>query len=208
MGAAGRGFPGANLPRALECAIVSPRRTAILTDTTAPIDLDMTMADILDRMPSAQRALFQRYHVGGCSACGFQPTDTLRQVCKDHNLLDTTEVINHILTSHDLDSRMQVEPKQVRAWLDAGEPLRFVDVRMPDELEHARVPEAEPLDYNDSGKYMALPKDTRFVFLCKTGDRALDVAAYFAGHGFTACYSVRGGLDAWREQVDPSLGTY
>lgn len=172
-----------------------------MTQSSVQIDLDMTMADVLERMPSAQRALFQRYHVGGCSACGFQPTDTLRQVCKDHNILDTNEVIQHILRSHELDQRMQVEPRQVKAWLDAGEEVRFLDVRMPQEAELARVPEAEPLDFNDSGKYMALSKDTRFVFACQSGERALDVAAYFAGHGFTACYSLRGGLDAWRAEV-------
>lgn len=179
-----------------------------MTESSVQIELDMTMADILDVVPSAQRALFQRYHVGGCSACGFQPTDTLRQVCKDHNILDTNEVITHILRSHELDSRMQVEPTEVKSWLDNGEAVRFIDVRMPQELELAKIPEAEPLDYADSGKYMTLPKDTRFVFACKTGDRALDVAAYFAGHGFTACYSLRGGLDAWREQVDPTIATY
>lgn len=173
-----------------------------MTDATVQIDLDMTMGDILERVPSAQRALFQRYHVGGCSACGFQPTDTLRQVCKDHNILDTADVIQHILRSHELDQRMQVDPEEVRAWLDAGEALRLIDVRMPQEAAEAPVAEAEPLDYDDSGKYMNLPKDTRFVFLCQDGERALDVAAYFAGHGFTACHSVRGGVNAWREGRD------
>jgi rhodanese-related sulfurtransferase len=172
-----------------------------MTESHVQIDLDMTMADVLDRVPSAQRALFQRYHVGGCSACGFQPTDTLRQVCKDHNILDTAEVLQHILRSHELDQSMQVAPAEVRAWLAAGEPFRFVDVRMPQQGEIERVPEAEPLDYDDSGKYMSLPKDTKLVFACQDGERALDVAAYFAGHGFTACYSLRGGFDAWQAGV-------
>ena len=30
------------------------------------------------------------------SSCGFQPTDTLAQVCKDHNILDVPEVIRTI----------------------------------------------------------------------------------------------------------------
>ena len=41
---------------------------------------DMTMQEILAVFPRAQRALFSRYHVGGCSTCGFQPTETLEQV--------------------------------------------------------------------------------------------------------------------------------
>ncbi len=180
-----------------------------MTETSdVTITLDMTMEEVLERIPSAQRALFQRYHVGGCSSCGFQPTDTLGQVCKDHNILDTGEVIQHILRSHELDQNMQVAPGDVKAWLDAGEELRFIDVRSPEELELASIPQAEPLDYNDSGKYMELPKDTRIVFHCKTGARSLDVAAYFAGHGFTNVSSLRGGLDAWREEVDSSVGEY
>ena len=38
---------------------------------------DLTMEDVLRLAPAAQRALFQRYHIGGCSHCAFQPTDTL-----------------------------------------------------------------------------------------------------------------------------------
>jgi hypothetical protein len=45
---------------------------------------DMTMQEILAVFPRAQRALFSRSHVGGCSTCGFQPTETL-QVCTSHN---------------------------------------------------------------------------------------------------------------------------
>ena len=171
--------------------------------TPVDIHLDMTMADILEQVPSAQRALFQRYHVGGCSACGFQPTDTLRQVCKDHNILDTREVVAHILRSHELDQGMQIEPAELARRLSSGEPLRFLDVRLPPEREADPVEAAEPLDYDDSGRYMGLPKDTPLVFACATGDRALDVAAYFAGHGFTRVQSLRGGLDAWRSAAKP-----
>lgn len=177
-----------------------------MTQTT--IDPSTTMEAILKAYPSAQRALFQRYHVGGCSSCGFQPTDSLEQVCKDHNLLDVNEVVQHILSSHEADQRMQVEPRDVRGWLEAKEGFRFIDVRMPQELELSRIAEAEPLDFTDQGKYMNLPKDTKLVFTCKSGMRSLDVAAYFAGHGFTQVFSMRGGLDAWREQVDASLPTY
>ena len=162
------------------------------------ITLEMTMEEILRSFPSAQRALFQRYHIGGCSACGFQPTDTLAQVCKDHNLLDTGEVLRHIVSSHETDQRLQVDPQEVRAGLAGPEELRLIDVRMPGEREGDPFPEAEPLDFNDQGKYMALPKDTRIVFACQDGARALDVAAYFVGHGFTRVACLRGGYDAWK----------
>jgi len=167
--------------------------------TTAPTTIrpDMTMEQILAIAPAAHRALFQRYHVGGCNACGYQPTDTLARVCKDHNLLDVPEVIRTILTAQEMEAQRQVDAATLRAWLAAREPVRFIDVRMPDEAAAAPLPEAEPLDYEDSGKYMTLPKETRIVFVCANGERSLDVAAYFAGHGFAHACALRGGIAAW-----------
>ncbi len=177
--------------------------------TTAPrITPDMTMEQILEVAPAAQRALFQRYHVGGCSSCGFQPTDTLAQVCKERNILDINEVIETIQRAQDLDTKVEVEPSTVKGWLDAGEDFSFIDVRTPAELEIARIAQAEPLDFADPGKYMGLPKDRRIVFSCRSGVRSLDVASYFIGHGFTRVHSMRGGILAWSEQVDPTIPRY
>jgi rhodanese-related sulfurtransferase len=170
-----------------------------------PIRPDMTMAEIQEHYPSARRALFQRYHVGGCSSCAFEQTDTLEKVCRDHNLLDLPGVIQHLLNSHEVDQRMQVEPEQVKRWLEAGEAMVFLDLRHPSQVGTARVAGAESLDFANQAKYMQLPKDTRIVFLCEHGMSSLDAAAYFAGHGYTQVYSVRGGVESWRERVEPSL---
>lgn len=177
--------------------------------TTQPtITPDMTMERILELVPAAQRALFQRYHVGGCSSCGFQPTDTLAQVCKERNILDVKEVIETIQRAHEVDQKVEVDPRTVKAWLDAGEDFSFIDVRTPQELELARIPQAEALDFQNPGKYMALPKDRRIVFSCRSGQRSLDVASYFIGHGFSRVHSMRGGILAWRQQIDPSIPSY
>ena len=166
----------------------------------ATVTPDLTMAEILRQFPSAQRALFQRYHIGGCSSCAFQPADTLAKVCKDHNILDVGEVVQHLTRSHEVDQRMQVDPKQVQAWLAGGEKFLFIDLRPPLEVGgtiQRRIPGAEPLDFANQAKYMQLPKDTRIVFLCQHGVTSLDAAAYFAGHGFTQVFSVRGGVEGW-----------
>jgi rhodanese-related sulfurtransferase len=159
---------------------------------------DMTMQQILQHAPSAQRALFQRYHVGGCSSCAYQPTDTLAEVCRNHNLLDVPGVVQHLRNSHEVDQRMQVGPDEVQSWLASGEELRFIDMRSGPEAAASPVAGAEPLDFANQGKYMELPKGTRIVFLDQSGTAALDAAAYFAGHGFERVYAVRGGAEAWR----------
>jgi len=169
--------------------------------TELHISPDMTMEEILRIAPAAQRALFQRYHVGGCSACGFQPTDTLAQVARDHNILDLSDVIRTIVQAEELDGQLQVEPSVVRGWLDEGRDFSFIDCRSPDERAEPGVPEAEPLDYEDSQRYMGLPKERCIVFLCGDGERSLQVASYFVGHKFTGVRAVRGGIAAWRAAV-------
>lgn len=175
---------------------------------TTPITPDMTMERILELAPAAQRALFQRYHIGGCSSCGFQPTDTLAQVCKDHNILDIKEVIATIQRAQEVDTRIEVEPRAVKQWLDAKEDFSFIDVRAPEELELARIAQAEPLDFDNPAKYMELPRDRKIVFTCRSGVRSLDVASYFIGHGFQRVYSMRGGILAWSQEIDPSVPRY
>jgi rhodanese-related sulfurtransferase len=168
---------------------------------------ETTMGDILQRIPASQRALFQRYHIGGCSSCGYEPGDTLAKVCKDHNILDVNEVITFLHEAHELDQKIQLAPAEVKSWLDAGKDFSFIDVRSGEELESGEFPEAELMDYDDSEKYMALPKDRTIVFACLEGDRALNVAAYFRGHEFTEVYCLRGGIQAWRRELDAGIAS-
>ena len=170
--------------------------------TATDIRPEMTMEQILAIAPAAQRALFQRYHVGGCSSCGFQPSDTLAQVCKDHNILDVNDAIKTIRIAQEMDTKLQVDPVEVERWLDAKEDFSFIDVRSPEEIRAERIPEAEPLDFDDPGRYMSLPRERKIVFHCQSGVRSLDVAAYFRGHGFTSVYSMRGGIGAWKRRTE------
>ena len=167
----------------------------------------MTMGDILSLVPAAQRALFQRYHVGGCSKCGFELTDTLQKVCTDHNLLDVQDVIGTIQRAHEVDQKMLLTPDMTARELSDGG-LRLIDVRTREEWDLVRIEGSELLDYSESEGYMQLPKDSRLAFLCKTGDRSKDVASYFIGHGFTNVFAVEGGLDEWRKKVDSTLPDY
>ena len=49
---------------------------------------------------------------------------------------------------------------------------------------------------------------TEIILIDHTGGRVLDAAAYFAGHGFTAVKGLKGGIDAYSSQADPSLPRY
>src|SRR5262245_27055975 len=78
----------------LDISALKPLMQPKPVTSTDPKDLSgaWTMQQVTTVFPSAQRALFQKYHVGGCSSCGFQPKDTLDTVEVYHGL-DVHEVI-------------------------------------------------------------------------------------------------------------------
>ena len=50
--------------------------------------------------------------------------------------------------------------------------------------------------------------DTSIVCYCHHGIRSLNAAAFLQQKGFTDVSSMRGGIDAWSREVDPSLPRY
>lgn len=172
------------------------------------ISKDSTMQEVLDAYPSAQRALFQRYHIGGCHSCGYEPTDILGQVAASHNITDINEVLTFIEEADQNDKRIQISPADVAAALKGDKAPRLIDVRTPKEWETAKIPGAELITEEISYALHSSPKETPIVFYCHHGQRSMDAAAYFAGHGFTNVRSMTGGIDAWSVSVDPSIPRY
>jgi len=53
-----------------------------------------------------------------------------------------------------------------------------------------------------------LDKDKETVVVCHHGIRSIQVARYFLNIGFTNIINLKGGLDAWAKDIDPSMNTY
>jgi rhodanese-related sulfurtransferase len=177
--------------------------------STDPKDLsgDWTMQQVTTVFPSAQRALFQKYHVGGCSSCGFQPTDTLSNVALSHGL-DVGEVVEHIKRSHEMEQDIEITPQETAELLQQGK-IKLLDVRTPEEYAIASVRGSMLVDQPLAREIIETwAKDTPIVTICHHGVRSLDAAAYLRGHGFVNTRSMRGGIDAWAGQVDASIARY
>jgi rhodanese-related sulfurtransferase len=165
------------------------------------------MQQVTTVFPSAQRALFQRYHVGGCSSCGFQPTDTLGQVAMNHGL-DVNEVVGHIQRSQEMEKDLEITPGETVELLKAGK-IKLLDVRSPEEFAIASIPGSVLVDQSLAQEIMqSWPKDSALVTMCHHGMRSLDAAAYLRGHGFMNTRSMSGGIDAWSLQIDDSIPRY
>jgi len=179
-----------------------------MMSATAKITKRSTMQEVLEAYPSAQRALFRRYHIGGCNSCGYEPEDILEEVAHQHNITDLDKVLEFIEHAEESDRRVHVSPGDVAAAFRSDIPPRLVDVRAPEEWELARIEGATLNTEELAHEMMRWPKDTPIVFYCHLGQRSLDAASYFAGHGFQNVRSMAGGIDAWSLDVDSSVPRY
>ena len=165
------------------------------------------MEHVLKVFPSAQRALFQKYHIGGCSSCGYMPADTLDKVARNHGL-ETENVVAFIKESADLEKDLEITPAEVATLLKDGS-IKLIDVRTPEEYAIARIEGSLLVDQALAQEIVnTWPQDSAMVTVCHHGVRSLDAAAYLRGHGFKNVRSMRGGIDAWAISVDPSVPRY
>ena len=167
------------------------------------------MREVLEVFPGAQRALFRRYHIGGCSSCGFQPDETLAQVCARNGNLDVAEVLAHIQSSHEQDAKVLISPKELAELLQKDKSVKLVDVRSREEFEAVHIEGSVLLSQDVMRELMASGSNTNpMVVVDHAGKNGLDAAAYFMGHGLQNVRCLRGGIDAWAQEVDPKLRRY
>ena len=177
--------------------------------TTTEITAESKMGAVLEDFPGAQRALMRRYHIGGCSSCGFALGDRLNDVLAGKNVLNVDEVIEFIKRSHEEEQRIQIGAQELAEALKSDTPPRLMDVREVQEQNVAKIKGSLPATQELVQEMKATwAKDTPIVTVCHLGLRSLDAASYLIGHGFTNVRSLTGGIDAWAEQIEPSMARY
>ena len=178
-------------------------------NAAAVIEPNITMRDLLVQYPGAQRSLFRKYHIGGCSSCGFSPDETLAGVCARNDNLNVEEVVDHIITSHEAEAAMQIEPTELSRRLANSESIYLLDVRTREEWEAVKLPDSHLFTQELMQEILAnQSRSGLLVIYDHKGIRSLDAAAFFQGHGFENVRSLRGGIDAWSAEVDSKLPRY
>ena len=102
----------------------------------------------------------------------------------------------------------QLSVGELKGWMDAGETVHLYDVRPPSERERAKIESAIPLDEDAMAAIENLPRDAKLVFQCHSGQRSQGAAEHFRLQGFTSVHNLAGGIDAWSQEVDPSILRY
>jgi rhodanese-related sulfurtransferase len=87
---------------------------------------------------------------------------------------------------------------------------RLIDVREPWEFETARIEDSLliPMGEVPARAHQELDPDERLVVLCHHGMRSMNVTVWLRNQGFEQAQSMRGGIDAWSSEVDPTVSHY
>lgn len=101
----------------------------------------------------------------------------------------------------------QLSAPELKVLLDRGEVFLF-DVRPESESALARIEGARPLDAAGQSFLFGLPRDTPIALHCHHGIRSLNAAQELLIEGFRTVYNLKGGIEAWTEQVDPNVPRY
>jgi adenylyltransferase/sulfurtransferase len=98
---------------------------------------------------------------------------------------------------------------ELKAQIDAGERPVILDVRDPHEWEISaiegtlRIPKSQVV-----ARAAEIPRDREVVVHCKTGIRSRDSILLLQDLGFTNLVNLKGGINAWAREVDPSIPIY
>jgi rhodanese-related sulfurtransferase len=165
------------------------------------------MGELMVAFPSARRALFKGYHIGGCASCGFKNEETLAEVCARNENLPVADVVETILKGEEADRPYVVSPTEADEMVRAGK-ARLVDLRTREEWDAVHIEGSTFFTQELMRELPSWDRDVLVVFLDHKGARSLDAVTYFVGHGVENVRAMRGGIDGWSSEIDPALPRY
>lgn len=99
--------------------------------------------------------------------------------------------------------------QELKERIDAKSTPKIVDVREGFEFEIARIQGSELIPLGQlPDRLNGLSRDEEIVVMCKSGVRSAHAVEFMQRAGFTRARNLEGGIDAWREQIDPTLLRY
>lgn len=111
----------------------------------------------------------------------------------------------------------ELAAREIRDQLAAGASMAFLDVREPAERSYASIPVPEGVvDLFVPMREVSSRLDEirtalaygPMVVYCHHGVRSMAVARWLAAQGLGPIVNLRGGIDAWSIELDPSVPRY
>jgi adenylyltransferase/sulfurtransferase len=105
---------------------------------------------------------------------------------------------------------LEVSVAEANALLAAKPQVALIlDVREPHELAITHLAGATHIPMREiPARVATLPRDRHLLVLCHHGYRSQRVTQFLRDQGFTAVSNIAGGIEAWAEEIDPTMARY
>lgn len=100
----------------------------------------------------------------------------------------------------------EVSVKELKQMIDNKEDIQIVDVREPNEFNQANI-EGELIPLGTIPQNAdKISKTKKVIVHCRSGKRSENAIKYLeANHGLDNLYNLKGGILAWKAEIDNSL---
>ena len=102
----------------------------------------------------------------------------------------------------------QMDVKELKQRLDAGDDLFILDVREPYEYQIANIGGTLIPMNNVPQRLAEIDRNREIVVQCRSGGRSQRVAEFLASQGYPNVKNLAGGILAWADQIDPKVQKY
>jgi len=139
-----------------------------------------------------------------CKVCGEDPEVT--------DLIDYEAfcgVPGHDFDAGSMGGGWDITAAELAERLKTGDPIRLLDVREPHELEISRLEGATLMPLGQmAARLSELDSAEEMVVICKSGARSARALELLLSAGFRKVKHLKGGINAWAKEIDPSLPVY
>ena len=131
---------------------------------------------------------------------------------EDIKLIDYEAFCGMPANDHDEGSAgvdWDIEARDLSKILGQESKITLIDVREPHELEIAKIEGAQLIPLGElPSRLSELDSADEFVLFCKTGGRSTRALELLVSAGFRKVKNLKGGINAWSDQVDSSISLY
>jgi rhodanese-related sulfurtransferase len=104
---------------------------------------------------------------------------------------------------------IQCTSLELKQRLEAGDTLTLLDVREPNEYAFAKIASSVLIPLRElPDRVQELDAAQDVVVLCHHGVRSQQACFFLEQYGFDRLYNLKGGIDAWSVNCDPSVPRY
>jgi len=103
----------------------------------------------------------------------------------------------------------EIEPEALALALASDDPPLVIDVREPEEWDIAHLEPAHLIPKGElTERVDEITRAREVVLYCRSGNRSGQAARLLLDLGFANVKSLKGGINAWAQRIDPSMAQY